>query len=255
MESANPAECLHNNMNANAGQRPNLPNGDNQRSMQACLQAGGNVASCMHRGGGQSGPRMLGAGPPGDPRDQIKDPRGVASLDTTDMELDIHGVVVSQVTTHHDAQGRRTGQDTVTRIRMGRNEYAEFRHHTDTHGHDTPKPTRIVTYDPDSDPTSQAAPEGSNAGEGNGCPGNRRDLLTGKCIFARPTGKGMTSQPGPDGENPGASPGSGTPHIGSEAVTNPGDGSWEVRGSGSGHHGTPLDMTEGGTKVPGGGDP
>jgi len=39
LHSADPAECLHNN--TNVGQKPNLPNGDARRAMQACLQAGG----------------------------------------------------------------------------------------------------------------------------------------------------------------------------------------------------------------------
>lgn len=248
--SPNRAACLRNNMNA--GQKPNLPNGDNQRSMQACLQAGGSVVSCR-RGNKGGTPGHLSAGPGSAPGAQHIPGRGQAQSGsvTTEERPDRYGVVTQITTVHTDDQGRVTGTDETVRLRVRRNEYVEHHYHTDAHGHETIQPDTIYHVIPrrhrHRGHSNQPAPEGSN-GRADNCNWNP---ALGKCMKPRLSGIGMTSQPGPDGQNPGVSPGSATPHIGSDAVTNPGDGSWEARGFGSGSHGKRLDMKEEGTKVGG----
>jgi len=249
---SNPVACVQNGIKV--GQKPNLANGDKQRAMQACLQAGGSVASCQQKGG-QSDFGGLTAGPGRAPGAKYIPGRGQAQQNpVTDQEVDIHGVVVHSTTIYHDAQGRVSGKDEIVRTRVGDNTYAEDRYHTDANGHETSEPRRMYHVVPHSRRSggvisNQAAPDSASGGRPDDC---NWSPTYKKCMNKRSSGLGIVSQPGADGENPGAIPGSATPRLGSDAVTNSGDGAWGVNRSGGGH-GQPLDMKEGGTKVPGGG--
>jgi len=227
------------------------------------------VASCR-QGGGQSHSGRITAEPSGDPRNQIKDPRGVAAVrvgnyDTGEVKewtpwQQYHNTdnSVSRERNGYNGRGEAVEELVVTKD-DGTSKHTVRVHHRDgsstTHSLDRDaldRPGRSVhTEDvppPEDDPDSQAAPDSASGGPADNCNWNP---ALGKCMQPRSSGKDMASQPGPNGQNPGVSPGSLTPHIGSDAATNPGDGSWEARGFGSGSHGKRLDMKEEGTKVGG----
>ncbi len=95
--------------------------------------------------------------------------------------------------------------------------------------------------------------DGATSGKGDNCNWNP---VLGRCMTQRASPKDMTSQPGEDGGT-GAVTTAGTagPHIGPEAVTNPGDGSFISGGNRGGSGGRPYDPRdpEGIIPVPGGG--
>ena len=278
--SSNPAACLRNNMNST--NRPDQP-GNNRRSIQTCLQAGGNPADCMNRGnkGGFAGAGRIGSGP-GSPADGLKIPgQGQARQDGGDS----HGSVQWEPPT----ATRHPNGDTKT-TRMGYYEdgaYVETTRTTDRNGNEvsttrtlrdhngiiidhsetetfnfghgesttnvhenegTDRERHWTTHTPPEN--SQPTPEGSN-GLADNCDWNP---AFGRCMKSKPDPKGMTSQPGADGESPGGQPpASATPHIGSDAVTNTGGGDWstrERRGFGLNNGGKPLDMKDPGPGKP-----
>ncbi len=264
--SANPAACLRNSMNA--GNTNSLPNGDTQRSMQACLQAGGNPATCGQgrSKGGPAGSATIGNGP-GNPADVVnnRSGRGQAKQDggssnthwgqwqsdTDDETGESIKYRTSQnddgtTTTESHYRNSRTGEsgyESVTRDRDGevlddyysstdRNGVTRDRSTatfnagngwTATQGSRTGRPGSTTLIGPTGvtpeNPDNQPSPEGSN-GPADNCNWNP---ALGRCMKPRADTKGMTSRPGPNGENPGTQTGGFAPQVGSAAVTNCGD--------------------------------
>jgi len=281
--SPNRAECLRNNMHA--GGNSKVPDGNAQRSVGRCLQRGGSLASCRQENKGAT-PGHLSTGPGSPSSAQHIPGRGQAQQDGEDSGSSPHGGqtgtgtqeqrntdgTVTRIRTRQYRDGTRI-VDTVTKDTHG-NEVATSHEERDANGriiHNSDSSTfdagngetrTFVHYDENVQSAShmhavipghrhndQPAPEGSSAPSDN-CNWNP---ALGKCVNTRSSGKGMTSQPGPDGQDPGASPASAAPHIGSDAATNSGDGAWEARGFGSGYHGKPLDMKDPGHGAPTGG--
>ena len=286
--SPNPAACLQANLHS-----PNSPNqsGTDRRSLQACLM-GSHPESCFNSGSQSSSGRVSRG--PGDPRDRIKDPRGVSSVKVGSYDSGPVKDWSPWVTTHRhgdtirsrdgkDGQGNNVREviiiDTInnesthsvsvsSRDRSHTEIYSEirdandrvvnqshdvnniYRPPQDSHNHVVPG----ILYPDGWEEGSQSAPEGSNGPANDNCDWNP---ALGKCMKAKSDPQGMTSQPGPDGENPGSQPGSATPHIGSDAVTNGGGGDWNTsgrRGFGLGTRNKPLDMKDPGSP-PGAGTP
>ncbi|VAW77644.1 hypothetical protein MNBD_GAMMA14-468 [hydrothermal vent metagenome] len=297
--SANRAACLRNNMNA--GNTNSLPNGDTQRSMQACLQAGGNPATCGQgrSKGGPAGSATIGNGP-GNPADVVnnRSGRGQAEQDggssnahwgqwqsdTDDETGESIKYRTSQnddgtTTTESHYRNSRTGEsgyESVTRDRDGevlddyssstdRNGVTRDRSTatfnagngwTATQNSRTGRPGTTIPIGPPSgtpgNPDNQPSPEGSN-GPADNCNWNP---ALGRCMKPHADTKGMTSRPGPNGENPGTQTGGFAPHVGSAAVTNCGDTGSDAcnqGGFGLSSGGTPLDMKDPGQGVPAGG--
>ncbi len=290
--SSNRAECLRNNM-SHPGQNPGLPNGVNRRRMQDCLNKGGSPASCMQSGRGSASAGRIGAGP-GSPADGANIPgRGQAEQDggtshgrfqgwnvrgghpnrdgsTTNMRSGTYqdGTVVKETVTV-DREGNVVSRTHIEKAQNGRvlnsSEYNTFNWRdgsTTTHHHEnesrsdeshsvmTLGPIRVTPGSPDNQP----APEGSNGPANDNC-----DYVPGQgCRKKQADTRGMTSQPGPNGQNSGTQTGGFAPHIGSAAATDCGDASSDAcnrGGFGFRSGGTPLDMKDPGHGVPAGATP
>ncbi len=297
--SANRAACLRNSMNA--GNTNSLPNGDTQRSMQACLQAGGNPATCgQGRSKGRpAGSATIGNGP-GNPADVVNNRSGRGQAEQDGGSSNTHwgqwqsdtddetGESIKYRTSQNDdgttttesySRNSRTGEsgyESVTRDRDGE-VLDDYYSSTDRNGVTRDRstatfnagngwtatqssgtgrrgstivigPTPVTPGNPDNQPS----PEGSN-GPADNCNWNP---ALGRCMKPHADTKGMTSRPGPNGENPGIQTGGFAPHIGSAAVTNCGDASSDAcnrGGFGLSSGGTPLDMKDPGQGVPAGG--
>jgi len=270
--SSDPAGCLQSNLHSPSQTR--TP-GSNRDSIQECLQSRGNPADCMGDGN-REGTGHLSTGPAGDPRGRLKDPRSLSSTQFSEPSSEQPGKRVEwgayQETESQDGiTGKyRQGVDASGNVHM---ESFLYNHETGSRIHTTSvwdKETDAATFhtverdasghvvadhtDRVHPQNEQGAPDGSNSLANDNCDWNP---ALGKCMKSRPDPKGMTSQPGPDGENPGSDPGSATPHIGSEAVTNGGGGDWNTsdrRGFGLGNSNKPLDMKDPGS-IPGGTKP
>jgi len=260
--SSDPAACLQSNLHSpNQQGQP----GSGRGSIQECIM-GPNPSACFNSGG-QNSQGRAGRGP-GDPRDQIKDPRSVSSVQVGSYDTgpvkdwsrwDIghwtHGetyrtrsgqngngdfvqeeIIINpnrnEVT--HEVRVEKNGETTVHRVVEDSYDRTVEETHTVRHQHDDPE-------------NSQGTPDGSNSQANDNCDWNP---ALGKCMKPRADAKGNTSQPGADGSNPGSA----TPHIGSEAVTNGGGGDWNTtdgRAFGLGNGSKPLDMKDPGG-LPGG---
>ncbi|HEC12980.1 MAG TPA: hypothetical protein ENI80_06965 [Acidiferrobacteraceae bacterium] len=130
---------------------------------------------------------------------------------------------------------------------------------TRTSGTDRPSTiTRIGPIAPvtPAQPDNQPTPEGSNGPANDGC-----DFVPGQgCRKKRADTRGMTSRPGPNGENPGAEPvrTSIAPNVGIAGAIDCGDASSDAcnrGGSGLSSGGHPLDMKDPGPGAPAGGAP
>lgn len=267
-KSSDPAGCLQSNLSS-----PNQQGqfGPGRGSMQECLQRGGKPADCMG-GGIRGGSGYLSSGPAGDPRSRLKDPRSLSSTQFSGSSSEPTGKRVEwgayhETESHDGITGKyRQGTDLSGNVYMESVQYNQetestirttsiwnketdaatfHRVETDASGHVTEDVTTRVHPQ-----NEQGAPDGSSGMANDNCDWNP---ALSKCMKAKPDPKGMTSQPGPDGENPGSQPGSATPQIGSEAVTNGGGGDWNTsgrRGFGFGHGGKPLDMKDLGGVAP-----
>lgn len=294
--SSNRAECLRNNM-AHPGQNPGLPNGVNRRRMQDCLNAGGNPASCMQsgrgRGKGPAGAGRIGAGP-GSPTDGVNIPgRGQAKQDggtshgrfqgwnvrgghpnrdgsTTNtrsgtyqdgtvvketVTVDGDGNVVSRTHTERTQNGRVLNSSESNTFNWRDGSTTTFHHENEGRSDESHSVMSIgrIRVTPGS-PDNQPAPEGSNGPANDNC-----DYVPGQgCRKKQADTRGMTSQPGPNGQNSGARTGGFVPHIGSAVATDCGDASSDAcnrGGFGLRSGGTRLDMKDPGHGVPAGAVP
>jgi len=290
--SPNPAQCLRNNMYV--GDSNNLPNGNSTRTFQACLQAGGNPDSCRQSGKGGT-PGHLSAGPGSSPGAQYIPGRGQAQQDggnshgrfqgwnvrgntpnrdgsTTDMRggtyqdgtrveetitTNRHGDVVSRTRTVTDINGRVIDRSEDESFNWNDGSSTTFHHENEGtnrkhHSVMTIGPVAPVTHGS----SNQPAPEGGSRPADN-CNWNP---AMKKCVKPRHTGKGMTSQPGPNGQNPGAKPArtSIAPNIGVAGAINCGDAGSEAcnrAGSGLSSGGRRLDHKDPGPAFGGPGTP
>lgn len=118
--SPNPAACLQHNMQ-HPGSGTSLPNGDDRRSMRACLQAGGNLATCRQGGGKKVPGTTFTAGSSGDPRAALKDPRGVASTEGGEHSESCDDNSCRSEDVHHNPDGgTTTDRTTWTSLHGGR---------------------------------------------------------------------------------------------------------------------------------------
>ncbi|PHS27745.1 MAG: hypothetical protein COA85_04610 [Robiginitomaculum sp.] len=268
--SSDRAKCLHDNMNA--GKSPAGPSGG---GMRECIM-GANPQNCFNSGGGKR-TGTLSAGP-GDPRDQIKDPRSVAA-DEGDGSITVgeyHSAAISAQggwqTSIHDGQVVRrryladdNGDEIIETITYNEDNYST--HAANVYHRDGSEDIYVVELNSlDGEESSththmrarggagasgQTAPDTASGGAADHC---NRDMVTGRCKNPRPNPKGMTSQPGPDGENPGGILGRNTPKTDVGAAINCGDASSEAcnrAGAGLSNRAKPLDHKDPGP-VPGG---
>ncbi len=268
--SADRAKCLQDNMNA--GKAPSAASGG---GMRECIM-GANPQNCFNRGRSNR-PGTLSAGP-GDPRDQVKDPRGMAA-DDGDGSITVgeyhSGAVRVQggwQTRMHDGQVVRRRYladengdeiiETVTYSDDGTSSHAANVHHQD--GSEDIYVVELNNLDREESSThthmrarggagasGQAAPDTASGGAADHC---NRDLVTGRCKNPRPDPQGNTSQPGPDGENTGGILGHNTPKTDVGAAINCGDASAEAcnrAGAGLSSGAQPLEHTDPGP-TPGG---
>ncbi len=223
--AADRANCLRGNLGA--GKAPAAAAG---HSMRDCIM-GPNPQNCFNSGG-STRPGHLSSGPAGDPRGQVKDPRGVSAVrvgryDTGPVD-DWSGWVTSHPTNGtvtrsrqgHDRQGNLVeefvflyddGQSAhVIRVTETDAEHDRYKVSTFTEMRDeydeimeTRESTafrtraRVTVTDPDDEgagQTGQAAPDSASSGPADTCNWNP---ALGKCTAPAPDPRGNTSQPGP----------------------------------------------------------
>ncbi len=243
-QSADRAKCLRDNLNA--GKAPAGPSGGGMRD---CIM-GANPQNCFNSGKAKR-PGSLSAGP-GDPRDQVKDPRGMAA-DDGDGSITVgeyhSGAVRVQggwQTSFHDGQVVRQRQltdensdeivETVTYSDDGTSTHAANVRHQDgsediyvielnsLDGVESETHSRIRAHG-GAGASGQAAPDSASSGPADNCNWNP---ALGRCMKPAPDPRGNTSQPGPDGQNTGGILGRNTPQTDVGAAINCGDASNEA---------------------------
>ncbi len=275
--SSDRAKCLRDNLNV--GKASAASGG----GMRECIM-GANPQNCFNRGKAKR-PGTLNAGP-GDPRDQVKDPRDISAVRVGSYDTgfviwsrwettQLPNGTVRRSRSGHDTDGNQFDESifiyddgysahvvretsgsggnlskTVTHTEI-RNEYDVVEEETES----TTYRQRRNNGDtpPDSDNpggSGQAAPDSASSGPADNCNWNP---ALGRCMKPAPDPRGNTSQPGPDGQNTGGILGRNTPQTDVGAAINCGDASSEAcnrAGTGLSNRAKPLDHKDPGP-IPG----